>query len=219
MLSLPRKRAPHFSESFSPEEKQLTGTVWATDTSHLTVVIHRCYRYLQHFCCATSHAHLIYPMGNLSAESFVEAVTYICDHVNQRFGTKILQFQGDCVSSFVGGGVMMKLQKGESDSKARGHEQHGFIPEESGRDIGAACCRLFARLQQQPARRREKPTPSPASTNRMELHEKQNGAAAFAIPDESGRDSGVACCRLPDKVKQQSARRRGNTDSNHCEHG
>ena len=33
MLSLPPKRAPHFSESFSPEEKQPPGTVWVTVTS------------------------------------------------------------------------------------------------------------------------------------------------------------------------------------------
>ena len=84
MLPLPRKRAPHFSDSFSLEEKRPPGTVWVTDTSHLTVVTHRGYRYLQHFCCAISHAHLINPMRNLSADSFVEAVTYICDHVKQR---------------------------------------------------------------------------------------------------------------------------------------
>ena len=64
MMSLPRKRAPHFSDSFSPEEKRPPGTVWATDTSHLTVVTHGGYRYLQHFCCAISHAHLIHPMRN-----------------------------------------------------------------------------------------------------------------------------------------------------------
>ena len=46
ILSLPRKRTPQFSESFSPEEKQPPGTVWIADTSHLTVVTHGGYRYL-----------------------------------------------------------------------------------------------------------------------------------------------------------------------------
>ena len=43
----------------------------------------------------------------MSAESFVVAVTYIYAPVKQRFGTKILQFQGDCFSPFINGGVMI----------------------------------------------------------------------------------------------------------------
>ena len=62
-------------------------------------------------CCAISHAYLIYPMRNMSADSFVEVVTYIFDHAKQRFGTKILQFQGDRFSSFMDGGVMMNARR------------------------------------------------------------------------------------------------------------
>ena len=50
-------------------------------------------------------------MRGLSAEIIVEAVTYIYDHVKQRFGTKILQLQGDCFSSFMNGGVMMNARR------------------------------------------------------------------------------------------------------------
>ena len=50
-------------------------------------------------------------MGNLYADSLMEAVTYIFDHVKQRFGTKILQFQGDRFSSFMDGGVMMNARR------------------------------------------------------------------------------------------------------------
>ena len=61
--------------------------------------------------CFTSPVHLIYPMGSLPADSFVEAVAYICDHVQQHFGVKILQFQGGCLSSFMDGGVIINARR------------------------------------------------------------------------------------------------------------
>ena len=46
LLSIPRKSAHHFNEAFSVDEKQPPGTVWVTDTSHLTTTINGGYRYL-----------------------------------------------------------------------------------------------------------------------------------------------------------------------------
>jgi hypothetical protein len=96
----------------SRREANPAGTVWATDTSHLTLTIDGgFFKYLQHFCDVASHAHVVYPMKNLSALAFVEAVTYVCDLVKQRFGNVVKQFQGDCFSSIMNGGPMMDARR------------------------------------------------------------------------------------------------------------